>query len=117
MTLKEQKQQNYQVLLKVLGELEQLVVCRFDVSNANTVMKNSIIGDYELQTTLEHCSKSHPELVQATDTGYAITMIAPEAKNESDPVKDTLSLNKVEDIFWARDIVARAFLGLFPNED
>lgn len=116
MTLKEQKQQNYQVLLKVLGELEQLVVCRFDVSNANTVMKNSIIGDYELQTTLEHCSKAKPELVQTTDTGYSIAMISPEAKNEDDPVKDILKLNKVEDIFWVKDIVARAFLELFPKE-
>lgn len=117
MTLKEQKTQNYQALLKVLGELEQHVVCRLDVSNADTMMKRSINGDYELQTTLEYCSKSHPELVKATDTGYALKMIAPESKNESDPVKDTLDLNKVEDIFWARDIVARAFLGLFPKED
>lgn len=117
MTLKEQKQQNYQALLKVLCELESLIVCRLDVSNADTMMKRSINGDYELQTTLEYASKSKPELVQATDTGYAIKMIAPESKNESDPVKDTLGLNKVEDIFWARDIVARAFLGLFPKED
>lgn len=117
MTLKEQKTQNYQALLKVLGELEQLVVCRLDVSNAKTMMKKSIIGDYELQTTLEYASKSKPELVQTTDTGYSITMIAPEAKNEEDPVKDVLKLNKVEDIFWAKDIVARAFLALFPKED
>lgn len=116
MTLKEQKQQNYQALLKVLGELEQLVVCRLDVSNANTMPKNSIIGDYELQTTLEYASKSKPELVQTTDEGYSITMIAPEAKNEENPVKDVLRLNKVLDIFWAKDIVARAFLGLFPKE-
>ena len=116
MTLKEQKQTNYQALLKVLGELEQLVVCRLDVSNAKTMMKRSIIGDYELQTTLEHVSKAHPELVQATDAGYSITMIAPEAKNEENPVKDVLKLNKVEDIFWTKDIVARAFLALFPKE-
>ena len=117
MTLKEQKTQNYQALLKVLGELENLVVCRLDVSNANTMMKRSIIGDYELQTTLEYVSKSKPELVQTTDTGYSITMISPEAKNEEDPVKDVLKLNKVEDVPWVRDIVSRALLGLFPKED
>ena len=116
MTLKEQKQQNYQALLRVLGELEQLVVCRLDLSNANTMMKRSIIGDYELQSTLEYCSKTKPELVQTTDTGYSVTMIFPEAKNESDPVKDVLGLNKVEDIFWARDIVSKALLGLFSKE-
>lgn len=117
MTLKEQKQQNYQALLKVIGELEQLVVCRLDVSNAKTMMKKLVIGDFELQTTLEHCSKAHPELVQATDVGYTVKMIAPESKNEADPVKDALGLRRVEDIFWIKDIVTRAFLGLFPKED
>ena len=116
MTLKEQKQKNYQALLRVLGSIEQCVVCKLDVSNASTMMKSPIIGDYELQTTLEHASKANPELVQTTDTGYSITMIAPEAKNEEDPIKDVLGLNEVQDIFWARDIVARAFLGLFPKE-
>lgn len=117
MTLKEQKTQNYLALLRVLRGLEQQVVCRLDVSNANTMMKMSINGDYELRTTLEYASKLKPELVQTTDTGYSITMIAPEAKNEEDPVKDVLGLNKVEDIFWTRDIVSRAFLELFPKED
>lgn len=115
MTIKEQKQNNYQALLKVLGELENLIVCRFDSSDANTIMKKLIIEDFEIQTTLEDVSKSKPELVQKTDTGYSITMISLEAKNEEDPIKDVLGLNKVEDIFWARDIVARAFLALFPK--
>ena len=44
-------------------------------------------------------------------------MIAPEAKNEEDPIKDILKLNKVEDVFWAKDIVNKALLGLFPKED
>ena len=117
MTLKEQKQQNYQALLRVLGELEQHVVCRLDLSNASTMMKRSIIGDYELQTTLEYCSKSKPELVRTTDTGCAITMIAPEAKDETDPITVVLRLDKVEDIFWARDIVRKALLSLISKED
>ena len=117
MTLKEQKTQNYWAIRKVLGQLESLVVCRLDVSNANPMMKKSIIEDYELQTTLEYASKSNPELVQTTDTGYSITMIAPEANNEENPVKDVLKLNKVEDIFWARDIVSKALSELFPKEN
>ena len=115
MTLKQKKQKNYMALRALLGELEQNIVCRLDLTNAEAVMKSKINEDDELRDITDRFAKAHPDLVQETDTWYSIKMIAPESENEEDPIKDTLYLNRAEDIFWVRDIVSRAFLSLFPK--
>ena len=117
MTLKQKKQKNYMALRALLGELEQNIVCRLDLSNAQEVMKRKINEDDELRDIAERFAKAHPDLVQETDTGYRLSMIFPETKNEEDPVMDVLFINRVEDIFQVRDVLSNAFLGLFSKED
>ena len=124
MTLKEKKFENYSTLSEFLFRLETLIRDWYredlrDVKRCSELMKRrmSCLFIREIDTWFDVYIKLHPGMAENSEKGYSIMMIYPESTNEEDPVKDILKLNRVEDIFWARDIVNKALLGLFPNED
>ena len=122
MTLKERKFENYSTLSELLFKLEDVIRNWYredlrDVKRCKELMKRPMncLFIREIDTWFDVYIRVHPGVAENTERGYSITMISPEAKNEEDPTKDVLKLNKVQDIFWAKDIVLRAFLSLFPN--
>ena len=120
-TLADRKYENYFKIIEMLGKAEQAAIHSLSVgmATAKERMTDKIYMYDELERILIELveNKDAPGLFQFTETGWSVTMIAPEAKNDSDPVKDVLRLDKVQDIFWAKDIATRALLGLFPKED
>jgi len=123
MTLQEKKFENYRALSELLFRLETIIRNWYgydirDMKQFTELMKKPtyflFIGD--IDTLFDTFIQFHPGMAEKTEKGYSITMISPESKNEEDPTKDILRLNKVEDIFWARDIVNKALLELFPKE-
>lgn len=117
-TLEDRKCDNYLKIIAMLGELEQAATYTLTVgvALAKERMTNKLYMYDNFERILVELVKDAPDLFQFTKTGWSVTMIAPEAKNEADPTKDILNLNVVGDIFWAKDIVLRAFLSLFPKE-
>lgn len=118
-TLEDRKCDNYLNIIAMLGELEQAAT--YTLTSGGMVVAKGRMTDklymYDsFERILNELVKDAPDLFQFTKTGWSITMIAPEAKNESDPTKDILKLNVIGDILWAKDIVLRAFLSLFPKE-
>ena len=118
MTLNERKYQNYTFLRCVLSDLETILNQRgfrfYGFEKVKDLMTIPIQDDSELVFHMESCINASPAIIGKTDRGYSIRMISPESKNEEDPIKDVLKLNKIEDIFWAKGIIDKAFLGLFP---
>ncbi len=121
MTLKEKKFENYRALSELLFRLETTIRNWYDIRDMKQfgeLMKRPVNCLFipEIDTWFDVYIKIHPGMAD-NKAGYSITMISPESMNESDPAKDILRLKKVEDIFWARDIVSKALLGLFPTEN
>lgn len=122
MTLKEKKFENYSALSDLLFRLETIIRDYNhdirDMKQFGELMKRPIrfLFIREIDTLFDTFIHFNPGMAENTEKGYSITMIAPESMNESDPIKDVLRLNKVESIFWARDIVNKALFGLFPKE-
>ncbi len=124
MTLKERKFENYSTLNDLLFRLETIIRDWHgydvrDMKKFGELMKRPMrfLFIREIDTLFDAFIHVYPGVAENSEKGYAITMIAPESKNEEDPIKDTIKLNRVEDVFWARDIVNKALLGLFPTED
>lgn len=124
MTLKEKKFENYNTLSELLFRLETVIRKWYgydirDMKQFTELMKRPTYFLFipVIDTLFDTFIHFHPGMAEKIEKGYSITMISPEAKNEEDPIKDVLKLNKVQDIFWARDIVNKALFGLFPKED
>lgn len=124
MTLKEKKFENYSTLRELLFRLETIIRNWYnydirDMKQFTELMKRPMrfLFIREIDALFDAFIRFNPGIAENTEKGYSITMIAPEAKNESDPVKDTLKLNKVEDVFWAKGIVNNALLSLISKED
>ena len=124
MTLKEKKFENYSTLSEMLFRLETIIRNWYnydirDMKQFTELMKRPMrfLFIREIDTLFDTFIHFNPGIASNTEKGYSITMISPEAKNEEDPVKDTIKLNLVEDVFWARDIVSKALLGLCTKED
>lgn len=123
MTLKEKKFENYSTLSELLFRLETIIRNCYhyniiDLEDFTKLMKRPVrfLFIREIDTLFDTFIHFHPNVAENTEKGYSIIMITPESENEEDPSKDVLRLNKVEDIFWARDIVSKALLGLLPKE-
>lgn len=123
MTLKERKFENYNTLSEMLFRLEAIIRNWYnydvrDMKQFTELMKRPMrfLFIREIDTLFDTFIHVYPGMAENSEKGYSITMIAPESENEEDPTKDVLRLNKVEDIFWARDIVNKALLSLFPKE-
>ena len=124
MTLSEMKFENYSTLSELLFKLEDVIRNWYrkdfmDAKRCAELMKRPMncLFIREIDTWFDVYIRAYPGVAENTERGYSITMIAPESRNEKDPIKDVLRLNKVEDVFWARDIVGKALLGLFAKED
>ena len=124
MTLKEKKFENYSTLSEMLFRLESIIRNWYgfdirDMKKFGELMKRPMrfLFIREIDTLFDAFIHVYPWMAENTEKGYSITMISPESENEEDLIKDVLRLNKVEDIFWAKGIVNRALLGLFPKED
>lgn len=124
MTLKERKFENYSTLSELLFRLETIIRnwYGYDVRDMKPfceLMKRPLrfLFIREIDTLFDTFIHVYPGVAENSEKGYSITMIYPESKNEEDPVKDILRLNRVEDVFWARDIVNKALLGLFSKKD
>ena len=123
MTLQEQKFNNYSTLNDLLFRLETIIRNQYvfdlrDMKKFGELIKRPMrfLFIREIDTLFDAFIHVYPGIAENSEKGYSITMIAPEAKNEEDPVKDTIKLNVVEDVFWAKGIVNNALLELFPKE-
>jgi len=123
MTLQEKKFENYSILSELLFRLETIIRNWYgydvrDMKKFGELMKRPMrfLFIREIDTLFDAFIHVYPGMAENTERGYSITMIYPESENEKDPIKDTLRLNKVEDVFWAKGIVNNALLGLFPKE-
>lgn len=119
-TLEDMKCDNYLKIIAMLGKLEQAAtytLTSVGMAVAKGRMTDKLYMYDEFERILIELVKEAPDLFQWTETGWSVTMIAPEAKNEEDPTKDILKLNRLEDVFWAKGIVNNALLSLFPKED
>ena len=124
MTLRERKFENYSTLSELLFKLEDVIRNWYredlrDAKRCAELMKRPMncLFIREIDTWFDVYIHVHPGMAENTERGYSIIMIAPESENEEDPIKDILNLNRVEDVFWARDIVSKALFGLFPKEN
>lgn len=122
MTLKEKKFKNYSNLNELLSSLETTIRNKYDIRDMKQfgkLMKRPLrfLFIQEIDTLFDIFIHFNSGMAENTEKSYSVTMIAPESENEENPIKDTLRLNKVEDVFWARDIVSKALLGLFTEED
>lgn len=124
MTLQEQKFNNYSTLSELLFRLETIIRNWYgydvrDMKKFGELMKRPMrfLFIREIDTLFDTFIRFNPGIAENTEKGYSITMISPESENEEDPIKDVLKLNKVQDIFWAKDIINKALLSLFPKED
>ncbi len=122
MTLKEKKFENYITLSELLFRLETIIRNCYnddirDMKQFGALMKRPIrfLFLFEIDTLFDTFIGIYPGIASNTERGYSITMIAPEAENEAEPAKDTLKLNVVEDVFWARGIINNA-LSLIQKE-
>lgn len=122
MSLAQKKLDNYNFLNGVFADLEGELLGRVGylfsrMGTAREIVKTSIINHYELDVALKKLANAAPDFFQETDTGYSVTMIDPESKNEDDPIKDTLKLNTIEDLLWAKGVVGKAFLELVSGKE
>lgn len=124
MTLKERKFENYSTLSELLFRLETIIRNWYredfrDAKRFKELMKRPMncLFIREIDTWFDVYIRAYPGVAENTERGYSITMIYPESENEKDPIKDTLQINNVADLFWAKDIVNKALFGLFPKED
>ena len=118
-TLENRKCDNYLKIIAMLGELEQAAT--YTLTSVSIVIAKERMTDKlymydEFERILIKLVKDAPDLFQFTKTGWSVTMISPEAKNEYNPTKDILKLNVVGDVFWAKDIVLRAFFVTLSKE-
>ena len=123
MTLTEKKFENYSLLSELLFRLETIIRNWYgydirDMKQFTELMKRPMYFLFirEIDTLFDTFIHFNPGVAENLERGYSITMISPESENEKDPIKDTLRLNKVEDVFWARDILSKALVGLFAKE-
>lgn len=119
MTLNERKVHNYNQLNGILHELEDVLqegyAMRYTGPGPLEKMLNLPVKDlHAIQNVIEPYIK-YSDYVCRTDTGYSLSMIAPEAKNEEDPVMDVLKINVIMDILYAKSIIIDALLRLFPK--
>lgn len=117
MTLTEKKFENYTYIRNVLFDIETILNQNgfrfYDLETVQDLMKMRIKDEFQIVSTLEFSYVHGPARVFCeTDTGYSISMIAPESRNEEDPIKDVLDINTIEDIFRAKSIIDKAFLEL-----
>lgn len=119
MTLKERKVHNYNQLNGILHELEDVLqeeyFMRYRNAESLTEMLNLPVKDlHAIQDVMEPYMRIS-DVVCKTASGYSISMIAPESKNDDDPVMNVLKINVIMDILYAKFIVIDALLGLFPK--
>ena len=124
MTVKEKKFEHYSTLSELLFRLETIIRNWYsydirDMKQFSELMKRPMrfLFIREIDTLFDTFTYVYPGIAENTERGYSITMIAPEATNEEDPAKDILKLNKVEDVFWAKGIVNKAFLELVASKE
>lgn len=124
MTLKEKKFENYSLLAEFLFRLETIIRSWYnydlrDMKQFSELMKRPVrfLFIREIDTLFDTFIHFNPGMASNTEKGYSITMIVPESKNGEDPIKEVLWINRVQDIFWVRDIVSKALSELFSKED
>ncbi len=120
MTLNEMKFKNYSALNELLFRLETAIRNCYDIRDMRQFGElirrpMNCLFINEIDTWFDIYIRLYPGMAENSEKGYAIIMIAPESENKEDLIKNVLRLNKVQDIFWARDIINKALVGLFPK--
>jgi len=119
-TLADRKCDNYLKIIEMLGKLELAAIhslTSVGVSVAKDRMTDKLYMYDEFERILIEFveDRDAPGLFQQTETGWSVTMISPESKNEETPAMNVLKLDVIGDIFRAKTVVQKAFLELLDN--
>lgn len=119
MLIEEEKFENYWSLSRVLGEITERYLSADTVRGLRHLsdhMDDRIGVDSKTEFLLKRAVESYPKYAYAEGDHFVLTMIASEAVNEEDPVKDKLTIKCIGDIFWAKKLVDDALYHLLVTK-
>ena len=123
--LSDRKFENYATLQSALIDATDAIHRQFKTLNEiKGVMKSSInefrwqsVRDPLIKATKHKMPGNGKSIVSVDSNGFFIAqMIAPESRDEEDPIVDNLRITCIEDVFWAKRIVQNAFYDLISSE-
>lgn len=111
--LTERKFNNYRCLSRMLDEISRLLLgCYPTHQRIKEHLNDEICKQPAINFVINRLVEENPDFVRKVDNGFVIRMIAPESKNESDPIVDALEIHLVKDLPWIKQIVDGAMSSL-----
>ena len=116
--IEEKKFENYGNLRIILMEITDEILEHHNSFPAVRAIMGQKISEYkQLEGMFLTAILAFPDIVKANENGsFALRMIEPENTNAEDPIFNTFTLVRIDDIFWVRRIVDNAFFNLIDKD-